>query len=147
MARMAWRASHGRRLADYDRSGRAHMLVGNFSNQMLVFITMRAMAFVDEAPISSVGRDSLFSLTFGVFFFDSIWTATPTFSRRRTYRGRDRARAAEDQIPGAPYAVFTILVRRNSRTCRAQWARLHETAGWTRRDLRRFDHDAISMFC
>jgi len=57
--------------ADYDRSGRAHLLVGNFSNQMLgLYHNEGTGLFVDEAPISSVGRESLLSLTFGVFFFD-----------------------------------------------------------------------------
>lgn len=57
--------------ADYDRSGRAHLLVGNFSNQMLgLYHNEGKGLFVDEAPISSVGRESLLSLTFGVFFFD-----------------------------------------------------------------------------
>jgi hypothetical protein len=57
--------------ADYDRSGRAHLLVGNFSNQMLgLYHNEGNGLFVDEAPRSSVGRESLLSLTFGLFFFD-----------------------------------------------------------------------------
>jgi enediyne biosynthesis protein E4 len=57
--------------SDYDRTGRAHLLVGNFSNQMLgLYHNDGNGLFVDEAPMSSVGRDSLLSLTFGVFFFD-----------------------------------------------------------------------------
>jgi hypothetical protein len=57
--------------ADYDRSGRADLLVGNFSNQMLgLYHNEGNGLFVDEAPTSSVGRESLLSLAFGVFFFD-----------------------------------------------------------------------------
>jgi hypothetical protein len=57
--------------ADYDRSGRTHLLVGNFSNQMLgLYHNEGSGLFVDEAPRSSVGRSSLLSLAFGVFFFD-----------------------------------------------------------------------------
>jgi enediyne biosynthesis protein E4 len=57
--------------ADYDRTGRPHLLVGNFSNQMLgLYHNEGNGLFVDEAPRSSVGRESLLSLTFGVFFFD-----------------------------------------------------------------------------
>jgi len=57
--------------ADYDRTGRAHLLVGNFSNQMLgLYHNEGNGLFVDEAPMSSVGRESLLSLSFGVFFFD-----------------------------------------------------------------------------
>jgi enediyne biosynthesis protein E4 len=57
--------------ADYDRTGYPHLLVGNFSNQMLgLYHNEGNGLFVDEAPMSSVGRESLLSLTFGVFFFD-----------------------------------------------------------------------------
>ncbi len=57
--------------SDYDRSGRPHLLVGNFSNQMLgLYHNEGTGLFVDEAPTSTVGRASLLSLTFGAFFFD-----------------------------------------------------------------------------
>jgi hypothetical protein len=57
--------------SDYDRTGRAHLLVGNFSNQMLgLYHNEGNGLFVDEAPKSTVGRESLLSLSFGVFFFD-----------------------------------------------------------------------------
>ena len=57
--------------SDYDRSGRAHLLVGNFSNQMLgLYHNEGNGLFVDEAPRSPIGRSSLLSLAFGVFFFD-----------------------------------------------------------------------------
>ena len=56
---------------DYDRSGRPHLLVGNFSNQMIgLYHNEGTGLFVDEAPSSTVGRASLLSLAFGVFFFD-----------------------------------------------------------------------------
>jgi hypothetical protein len=56
---------------DYDRSGRAHLLIGNFSNQMLGLYRNEGNGlFVDEAPRSTVGRASLLRLAFGVFFFD-----------------------------------------------------------------------------
>ncbi len=56
---------------DYDGSGRLHLLVGNFSNQMLgLYHNEGNGLFVDEAPRSAVGRSSLLSLAFGVFFFD-----------------------------------------------------------------------------
>jgi hypothetical protein len=57
--------------ADYDRSGRPHLVVGNFTNQMLGLYRNEGNGlFVDEAPRSTVGRASLLSLAFGVFFFD-----------------------------------------------------------------------------
>ncbi len=65
------RGAMGADSADYDRSGRPHLLVGNFSNQMLgLYHNEGNGLFVDEAPSSSVGRASLLSLAFGVFFFD-----------------------------------------------------------------------------
>jgi hypothetical protein len=65
------RGAMGVDAADYDRSGRPHLIVGNFSNQMLgLYHNEGTGLFVDEAPRSTVGRASLLSLAFGVFFFD-----------------------------------------------------------------------------
>jgi hypothetical protein len=65
------RGAMGVDYADYDRSGRPHLLVGNFSNQMLALYHNEGKGlFVDEAPRSTVGRASLLTLTFGAFFFD-----------------------------------------------------------------------------
>src|SRR5947208_1547816 len=65
------RGAMGADAADYDGSGRPHLLVGNFSNQMLgLYHNEGNGLFVDEAPSSTVGRASLLSLSFGVFFFD-----------------------------------------------------------------------------
>lgn len=65
------RGAMGVDAADYDHSGRPDLLVGNFSNQMLgLYHNEGNGLFVDEAPASTVGRASLLSLTFGVFFFD-----------------------------------------------------------------------------
>jgi enediyne biosynthesis protein E4 len=65
------RGAMGVDAGDYDGSGRPHLLVGNFSNQMLgLYHNEGKGLFVDEAPRSTVGRSSLLSLAFGVFFFD-----------------------------------------------------------------------------
>jgi hypothetical protein len=65
------RGAMGVDTADYDRSGKAHLLVGNFANQMLgLYHNEGNGLFVDEAPRSSIGRATLLNLTFGVFFFD-----------------------------------------------------------------------------
>ena len=65
------RGAMGADAADYDRSGRPSLLVGNFSNQMLALYHNEGSGlFVDEAPSSPVGRASLYSLTFGAFFVD-----------------------------------------------------------------------------
>jgi hypothetical protein len=65
------RGAMGTDAADYDHTGRPDLLVGNFANQMLGLYHNEGKGFfVDEAPSSSVGRASLLSLSFGVFFFD-----------------------------------------------------------------------------
>ncbi|MFN0165709.1 MAG: CRTAC1 family protein [Bryobacteraceae bacterium] len=65
------RGAMGVDAGDYDRSGRPHLLVGNFSNQMLgLYHNEGTGLFVDEAPTSTVGRASLLTLAFAVFFWD-----------------------------------------------------------------------------
>lgn len=65
------RGAMGVDAGDYDRSGRPHILVGNFSNQMLgLYRNENSGLFVDEAPRSAVGRASLLKLAFGVAFLD-----------------------------------------------------------------------------
>lgn len=64
------RGAMGVDAADYDRAGRQHLIVGNFTNQMLALYHNEGNLFVDEAPRSPIGRSSLLSLTFGLFFFD-----------------------------------------------------------------------------
>jgi enediyne biosynthesis protein E4 len=65
------RGAMGADAGDFDRSGKQHLLVGNFSNQMLgLYHNEGNSLFVDEAPRSTVGRASLLTLTFGLFFFD-----------------------------------------------------------------------------
>jgi hypothetical protein len=65
------RGAMGVDAGDYDRSGRPHLLVGNFTNEMLALYHNEGNGiFIDEAPASTVGRASLLTLTFGAFFFD-----------------------------------------------------------------------------
>jgi len=65
------RAGMGVDAADYDRTGNSSILISNFSNQMLsLFHNEGHGLFVDVAPTSEVGRDSLLTLGFGCFFFD-----------------------------------------------------------------------------
>jgi hypothetical protein len=65
------RAGMGVDAADYDRSGRASLIITNFANQMLSLYHNEGNGlFVDEAPRSDVGRASLVTLGFGCFFFD-----------------------------------------------------------------------------
>ena len=56
---------------DFDRSGFPSLAIGNFSNQMIgLYHNEGNRFFIDIAPSSSVGRASLLSLSFGLFFFD-----------------------------------------------------------------------------
>lgn len=65
------RAGMGVDAADYDASGRAGLVIGNFSNEMMgLYHNEGTGLFIDEAPTSSVGRASLLTLTFACFFFD-----------------------------------------------------------------------------
>ena len=65
------RAGMGVDAADYDRSGSPSVVITNFSNQMLgLYHNERNGLFVDEAPESEIGRDSMLTLGFGCFFFD-----------------------------------------------------------------------------
>jgi enediyne biosynthesis protein E4 len=65
------RAGMGVDAADYDRSGYPSVIITNFANQMVsLYHNERNGLFVDEAPQSEVGRDTLLTLGFGCFFFD-----------------------------------------------------------------------------
>jgi enediyne biosynthesis protein E4 len=65
------RAGMGVDAADYDHSGRPSIIITNFANQMMSLYHNEGHGlFVDEAPTSAVGRDSLMTLGFGCFFFD-----------------------------------------------------------------------------
>ena len=65
------RAGMGIDAGDFDRSGYPSLMITNFSNQMMaLYHNEKNGLFVDEAPQTSVGRDSLLTLGFGCFFFD-----------------------------------------------------------------------------
>jgi hypothetical protein len=67
----AARANMGVDSGDYDRSGRPHLVVGNFINEMLgLYHNENGKSFVDVAPRSEVGRASLLSVTWAVFLLD-----------------------------------------------------------------------------
>ena len=66
------RAGMGVDAADFDGSGRPGVLIGNFSNEMLSLYRNEGNGlFIDDAPTSSLGRDSLLTLTFACFFVDA----------------------------------------------------------------------------
>ena len=65
------RAGMGTDAADYDGSGRPSLVIGNFSNEMMALYTNEGNGlFIDEAPTSTIGRNSLLTLTFACFFLD-----------------------------------------------------------------------------
>ncbi len=65
------RAGMGTDAADYDGSGRPSLLISNFSNEMIALYTNEGNGlFIDEAPASTIGRNSMLTLGFGTFFFD-----------------------------------------------------------------------------
>jgi enediyne biosynthesis protein E4 len=65
------RAGMGADAADYDRSGRPGLVIGNFTNEMIALYHNEDNGlFIDEAPTSTIGQESLLTLTFACFFFD-----------------------------------------------------------------------------
>jgi hypothetical protein len=67
----AARANMGVDAADYDRSGRPHLVVGNFLNEMIALYHNDGRGlFTDVAPRSEIARASLLSVTWGIFFLD-----------------------------------------------------------------------------
>jgi enediyne biosynthesis protein E4 len=64
------RANMGTDAADYDRSGRPDVAVGNFTNEMLGLYRNDGAHFTDVAPRTEVGRASLLFVTWAVFFLD-----------------------------------------------------------------------------
>jgi hypothetical protein len=65
------RGAMGADSGDFDRSGRPHLLVGNFQTRCWGSITTKGPACSwTRRPASTVGRESLLRLAFGVFFFD-----------------------------------------------------------------------------
>jgi len=65
------RGTMGIDAGDFDGSGYPSLAIGNFSNQMMgLYHNEKNRFFIDIAPSSSIGRSSLLSLSFGLFFFD-----------------------------------------------------------------------------
>jgi hypothetical protein len=100
------RGAMGVDAADYDRSGRPHLMVGNFSNQMLgLYHNEGKGLFVDEAPRSPLGRATLLSLTFGLFFFDYDLDGYPDIFLANGHIEEQIARVQ----PKVPYAQLPLL--------------------------------------
>jgi hypothetical protein len=66
------RANMGVDAADFERSGRPGILVGNFVGEMIgLYRNTDGRFFTDVAPRTVIGRASLLSVTWAVFFLDA----------------------------------------------------------------------------
>jgi hypothetical protein len=102
------RAGMGVDAADYDHSGAPSILITNFSNQMLSLYHNEGKGlFVDEAPRSEVGRNSLLTLGFGCFFFDYDLDGWPDILVANGHIDRDIQRVQ----PNVKYAMPPHLFR------------------------------------
>ena len=119
------RGAMGVDAGDYDRSGRAHLLVGNFSNQMLgLYHNEGTGLFVDEAPSSTVGRASLLTLAFGVFFFDYDLDGYPDIFTANGHIEEEIGRVQPKIQYKEPPLLFHNLGKRQIRErVRRRWAR------------------------
>ena len=126
--------------ADYDRSGRPHLLVGNFSNQMLgLYHNEGNGLFVDEAPLFHRGprQPALASLS-ACSSSITTWTAT-RISSPPTATSKKKSVACSRRSVQEPPLLFRNLGNRQIRKrVSAKWARISPADGRTRRGLRRF---------
>lgn len=104
------RGAMGADAADYDRSGKPHLAIGNFANQMMgLYHNEGNGLFVDEAPKSSVGRATLLSLTFGLFFFDYDLDGLPDIFAANGHLEEEIGRVQ----PKIQYAELPLLFHNN----------------------------------
>ncbi len=141
------RGAMGVDAGDYDRSGRAHLIVGNFSNQMLgLYHNEGNGLFVDEAPQSAVGRASLLTLTFGLFFFDYDLDGHPDILAANGHIEEEIGRVQpkiQYQATSAPLLMHQQPDGENS----SRWP--HSRARWlpAARRTETLTATVISMFC
>ncbi len=115
---------HGRGLSPIMTApGARHLIVGNFANQMLgLYHNEGNGLFVDEAPRSTVGRASLLSLTFGLFFFDYDLDGYPDILAANGHIEEQIARVQ----PKIQYAELPLLFHNNGH------GKFDQTAAFTR---------------
>ncbi len=96
--------------ADYDRSGYPDPVVGNFTNEMLgLYRNDDGARFVDVAPRSEVGRASLLSVTWAVFFFDYDLDGFPDIFA--VNGGTDESQARDARARAQPAAAHAAQSR------------------------------------
>lgn len=65
------RAGMGVDAGDFDHSGKQGLVIGNFTNEKIALYRNEGTGlFTDEASNSTIGQDSMLTLTFSCFFFD-----------------------------------------------------------------------------
>ena len=108
------RAGMGVDAADYDHSGAPSILITNFANQMVSLYHNEGRGlFVDEAPRSDVGRDSLLTLGFGCFFFDYDLDGWPDIFIANGHIDSDIERVQPNVKYAMPPHLFRNLGRGN----------------------------------
>ena len=107
------RANMGVDAADYDRSGRPHLAVGNFFNEMLgLYHNENGKVFVDAAPRTEVGRASLLAVTWAVFFLDYDLDGFPDIFAANGGTDESQVRDARARVSQPPL----LLRNRGNRT-------------------------------
>jgi hypothetical protein len=137
------RGAMGADASDYDRSGHSHLLVGNFSKQMMaLYHNDGAGLFSDVAPGTALSRSTVLYVTFGTFFFDYDLDGFPDIFAVNGHIEPDITRTQSDLQFREPSLLF-------HNTGHGSFADVSETVG---PDIRRpivgrgaayadFDHD------
>ncbi len=108
------RAGMGVDAADYDRSGAPSLMITNFSNQMISLYHNEGKGlFVDQAPQSEIGRDTLLTLGFGCFFFDYDLDGWPDIFISNGHIDRDIQRVQPNVKYAMPPHVFRNMGKGN----------------------------------
>ena len=106
------RAGMGVDAADFDGSGRPGLVIGNFSNEMIALYRNEGGGlFLDEAPNSALGRESLLTLTFACFFVDVDNDGLPEIFAGNGHVADDIARVQPKITHAQPSHLFRNLGR------------------------------------
>lgn len=101
------RGAMGADAADYDRSGRPHLVVGDFSKQMMaLYHNDGSGLFTDVASSTAISRATLLDVTFGTFFFDYDLDGFPDIFAVNGHIEPDIGRTAPDLKFKEPPLLF-----------------------------------------